>query len=477
MQYNTPELKPSDIDLNLPLHDYQRYIRQFIEDTPFCGLFLDMGLGKTLITLAALYDLNPTGHVLIAAPKTIARSTWQDEIDKWHIPLRTKSFICNENGRKLSKKKRMELYEEMQVAPPTLYFINRDLICDLVANMPVKNGKPVWYFPTVILDESQSFKNHRAERFKALKRVRPAISRLVELSGTPAPKGLMDIWSQIYLLDMGQRLGTNITAYRNYFFYESKYANGFPVDWSPKPGMDEEIHRRISDITISVKNPNLVLPPVTFNDITVHMDEPEEKKYRQFMKDKVIPLTDGTEVVAKNAAILQNKLSQMASGTLYVDDELHYEVIHEKKLDILEHIMDQTGSPILVAYWFNCDRDQICKRIKQAVPFDGSPDMIHKWNAGEIPMMLIHPMSAGFGLNLQDGGHTLVWYTLPWSLEAYLQTNARVARQGQKDPVVIHRLLTKGTVDGKIMHALEMKDMTEKALLDAVTVTISEGGA
>lgn len=467
-------ITPSDTDLNLPLHTYQKIIRQFIEDTPYCGLFLDMGLGKTLITLSALYDLNPTGHVLVIAPKTIARSTWQDEIDKWQIPLRTKSFICNEKGKKLSKEKRMKLYEEMQTAPPTIYFINRDLICDLVKNMPVVNGKSVWYFPIVVLDESQSFKNHKAERFKAMKRVRPAISRMIELTGTPTPKGLMDLWSQIFLLDLGQRLGANITAYRNYFFFESKYANGFPVDWSPKPGMEEEIHARISDITISVKNPNLQLPPVTFNDINVYMDEPEVKRYRQFMKDKVIPLLDGGQVVAKNAAILQNKLSQMASGTLYTDEELHYEVIHEKKLDIVEHIVEQAGSPVLVAYWFNCDRDQICRRLPDAVPFDGSPDMLHRWNAREYPVMLIHPMSAGFGLNLQDGGHTLVWYTLPWSLEAYLQTNARVARQGQKEPVIIHRLLTHGTVDNKILKALEMKDMTEHTLLEAVAMSINE---
>ena len=471
-QTNIP-LAPSDTDLSVPLHDYQRYIREFIKRTPYCGLFMSMGTGKTATTLTALYDLNPTGHVLIVAPKNVARSTWQDEIQKWNIPLRTCSFVCNEKGKDLSRKKRLELYEQMPTMSPTVFFINRELLCDLIKNMPVVNKRPIWYFPIVVLDESQGFKSHKSERFLALKRVRPAISRLIELTGTPTPKGLMDLWSQIYLLDMGQRLGNTITSYRNTFFFESKYANGFPVDWSPLPGMDTEIYRRISDITISVENPNLKLPPVTFSDIPIYMDPPEVKRYKDFLKDKVLTLLDGEEVIAANAAVLQSKLSQMASGTLYKDDAHNYEVIHDKKLDIMEPIIEQTGSPVLVAYWFNCDKDRILTRFPQAKLFDGSAGMLHAWNRKEIPVMLIHPASAGFGLNLQEGGHTLIWYTLPWSLENYLQTNARVARQGQTHPVIIYRLMTHNTVDHKILAALDAKDMTEKALLDAVSYSLT----
>lgn len=483
---------PSDRDLKIPFHDYQKYVRYLAESTPYIGLFLDMGLGKTAITLSALYDLNPKGHVLIVAPKTIARSTWQDEIRKWNIPLRTKSFVCKDNGVDLSRKKREELYAEVPNEPPTVYFANRDIVVWLVKNMPVVNGRPVWYFPTVVLDESQSFKSHKSERFKALQKVRPCISRLIELTGTPTPKGLMDLWAQVWLLDQGQRLGRNITAYRNQFFFESKFANGFPVDWTPLHGSEEEIHRRISDITVSIKNPNLVLPPVTYNDIPVYMDKPEKERYKYFLKQQVLPLTKDITIIAPNAAVLQNKLSQIASGTIYTGEEnpsnlpvpvaktgkktrtMGYEIIHDKKLDVLEYLVQNTGSPVLVAYWFNCDRDRILDRIKNAVAFDGKPATITAWNRGEIPVMLIHPASDGFGLNLQEGGHTLVWYTLPWSLEAYIQTNARIARQGQKHPVMIHRILTDGTVDGKILRALESKDLTEKALLDAISVTLSE---
>lgn len=465
---------PSDTDLNLPLHDYQKLARQIVEQTPYCGLFLDCGLGKCLITLSALYDLNPRGHVLIVAPKNIAQSTWIDEIRKWNLPLRTDSFIVNEKGKKLSKAKRMEKYESLPDAPPTIWFINRELLADLVDNMPKHRNRPVWYFPTVILDESQSFKSHKSERFKALKSVRPCIERLIELTGTPAPNGPMDLWSQIYLLDQGKRLGTSITGYRETFFYESKFANGFPVEWSPKPGAEDEIYRRISDITVSIKNPNLKLPTVTYNDIMVHMDDDEKKLYRQFVKDKVLPLAEDNEVIAANAAVLQNKLSQIASGTIYMDEHHNFAVIHNHKLDMLEYVVENTNSPVLVAYWFNCDIGRIMERLPQAVLFDGSGKMQKEWNGGRIPVLLIHPASAGFGLNIQEGGHTLVWYTLPWSLEAYQQTNARLNRQGQKHPVVIHRLLTEHTVDTKIMNALNAKDQTQKTLLDAISSTLSD---
>jgi SNF2 family DNA or RNA helicase len=437
-------------------------------------LFLECGAGKTLVTLSAFYDLNPHGHVLVIAPKNIARSTWTDEIKKWKFPLRTCSFVCNEKGKDLKKAERMKLYEDVPNQPPTVYFINRELFKNLVDNMPVINGVPTWYFPNIVIDESQSFKSHKSERFKAMKRIRPCVNRVVELTGTPTPKGLMDLWSQIYILDMGQRLGPNITSYRNTFFFESKHANGFPVDWSPLPGMEDRIHQLVSDITVSIENPNIQLPPVQYNDITIKMDPPELNRYKQFMKDKVLTTLQGKEITASNAAVLQAKLAQMASGTLYIDEEHHYEEIHDKKLLMLSHIVEQAGSPVLIAYWFNCDKERILKQIPGSVCFDGSTQMLHDWNDKKIPVMLIHPASAGFGLNFQEGGHILVWYTLPWSLENYVQTCKRIDRQGQTQPVIIHRLLTEGTVDRHILHTLNTKDVSERALLNAVAATIQD---
>lgn len=474
MPTNQFPVRPSDTDLHLPLHDYQKLAKELILTQPFCGLFLDCGFGKTLITLAAIYDLNPQGHVLVVAPKVIAASTWQKEIDKWKIPIRTKSLIVNEKGKPLSRKKRLERYAEVTTDPPTMYFINRELLPDLIDNMPKnEKGRPVWYFPIVILDEAQSFKSHTSLRFKKLKYVRPTISRLVELTGTPAPKSLMDLWAEIYLLDEGARLGRTITAYRNTYFTEGIHVNNFAVTWNLIPGMDRVIHDKVKDIVFSIKNPGIRLPDVTYNDICVDMDQSEYDMYKELMQEKVLNMGE-TEIMAANAGVLQAKLMQMASGTLYLDEAHTVAVIHDKKLEILRHIIDTTGSPVLIAYWFNCDRDRILKAIPKAKAFDGSGQMQDEWNRGEIPAMLLHPASSGFGINLQDGGHTLVWYTVPWSLEMYLQTNARLARQGQKNPVVIHHILTEKTIDRKIVRALQQKDASEQALLEAVSLTVKE---
>lgn len=461
-------------ELNIPLHDYQQYAKQFIIDHPYCGLFLDCGLGKTLITLSAFYEINPNGHVLIIAPKNIARSTWLDEIKKWHIPIRTKSLLVNEKGKKLSKKKRLELYNQIPTDPPTVYFISRDLISDLIKNMPVIDKRPIWYFPNIIIDEVQSFKSYKSERFKSLQRVLPCVSRLVGLTGTPTPNGLMDLWSEIYLLDMGQRLGKNITAYRNTFFNPGRYANGYPIEWIPKPGAEEEIHRRIADIVISIKNTNLKLPEVTYNNVSVYMDDDEMKLYKEFIKTQVLELENDVTLIAANAAVLQGKLSQMASGAIYIDDKHNYKIIHKKKLEQCEYIIENTGGPVLIAYHFQSDKDMLLDYFPDAKCFDGSPEMQAEWNAKQIPIMLIQPASAGFGLNLQNGGSTLIWYTLSWSLEEYIQTNKRLHRQGQTQSVIIHHLLTARTVDERILAALNKKDMTQSELLEAVKATIDD---
>lgn len=465
------------IDLNNPpLHQYQRYACNFIISHPFCGLFLTMGLGKSFTTLMALYRINPKHHVLIIAPKNIARSTWIDEIEKWGIPLRYQSLIVKDNGKPLSKKDREALYEQTLNQPPTIYFINRELVSDLVDYMTHRRKTPVWPFANIVIDESQSFKSYKSARFKALKLVRPAIKRIILLTGTPTPNGLMDLWSQIYLLDGGKRLGKNITTYRNTFFRPGTIVNGYPVNWIPIYGAEQEIYRRISDLVISVKNTKLKLPTITYNNVFVHMDDSEKALYDRMKRDQVLPLDSG-DITAANAAVLSAKLSQMASGALYIDDEHHYKVIHEKKLEQTAYIIRNTDSPVIVAYHFKSDLDllqqYLTKEGLNPTVFDGSPDMIHQWNNRQIPVLLLQPASAGHGLNLQQGGHTLIWYTVPWSLEEYLQCNARLYRQGQTEPVIIHHILTAKTIDSHILQAIDKKDMSQNALLDAVKAELN----
>lgn len=461
----------------IKLHDYQKFAHDFILTHPFCGLFLDMGMGKTLTTLSAIYDLNPNCHVLVIAPKNIARSTWLDEIEKWHLPLRTKSFVVNEKDKQLTKAKRLELYKEALTAPPTMYFINRELVTDLVKNTQQ------WCYPIVVIDEMQSFKTYDSARFKALKQVRPYIQRLIGLTGTPAPNGLMDLWSQIYLLDEGQRLGASITAYRQAFFDVDLFINYRPVKWTPKPGAEDKIYERISDIVISMKNTALTLPPITTNNVYVHMSESEQKLYKKMKKDYVLkPFELGINdpsngaVIAANAAVLSAKLHQMASGALYIDDEHNYKVIHRRKLEHVTYLLRSTHTPVIIAYHFKTDKTMLETYLAahgfDVTTFDGSQAMIRDWNTGRIPVMLLQPASAGHGLNLQDGGHTLIWYSIPWSLEEYQQTNARLYRQGQQHPVVIHHILTKGTIDEQILKAIENKDISQRRLIEAVNASI-----
>lgn len=459
----------------IPLHNYQIFAKDFMLQHPYCGLFLKMGLGKTSIVLEGLYELNPHGHVLIIAPKTIARCTWANEIKKWNIPFRTQSLLVNEKGKKLSKKKREEIFDTIPTAPPTVYFINRDLISKLVDYFP----KEKWCFPIVIIDESQSFKSYSATRFKKLASVRPYIFRLVELTGSPAPNGLMDLWSQIYLLDMGARLGKNITAYRDVYFNPGLVVNGYPVEWIPKINAKENIYDRIGDITISMENKYIKLPELTFNDIYVELDEPERKRYKEFSKTYILDLENGDQIEAANSAVLQAKLSQMASGAIYTKQGSHeYEIVHEHKLEVCEYIINDTADNVLIAYHFQSDKEMLLNYFKEhdieAVVFDGTPEMESAWNQKQIKVMLVQPASCGFGLNLQDGGATLIWYTLPWSLEHYEQMNARIYRQGQTQPCVIHHLMTKHTVDTRILKAIQKKDLSQQELMGAIQATLDD---
>lgn len=462
-------------NMAIPLHDYQIYCKNRLLHQACFGLFLKPGLGKTSIVLEALYELNPTNHVLVIAPLPIARCTWPEEIEKWELPFRWKSLIVNEKGKKLTAKKREEIYEAIPNEPPTIYFINQELVASLTKRFPKEN----WPFRIVIIDESQSFKNYKAIRFKQLQSVRPYIQRMILMTGSPDPNGLMDLWSQIWLLDMGQRLGKNITTYRETYFLPGLIANGYPVTWRLRDGSDTIIYNKIQDIVISMKNDFLKLPDLTFHDAIVKMDDTSYTKYKKLVKTNVLALNDDCVVEASNAAVLQGKLSQMASGALYTDTD-HHEFIklHECKLEMCEYLIRNTDDNILLAYYFQSDLVMLKEYFDHTdIPyevFDGTPEMLAKWNARQIKVLLIQPASYSRGLNFQKGGATLIWYTLQWSLEIYEQTNARIYRQGQQQPCIIHHIITKDTVDEKILKALKQKDITQNALIEAVKVVIDK---
>ncbi len=437
-------------------HDYQTFATNFILEHPIAAVLLEMGLGKSVITLTAIFDLTLDSFlirkVLVIAPLRVARDTWPAEIEKWdHLNGLTYSVgLGDEAQRKAALLKRAQVY-----------IINRENV-DWLVN---KSGLP-FDFDMVVIDELSSFKDHTSKRFKALRKVRPKVKRIVGLTCTPSANGLMDLWAEIGILDMGQRLGRFITHYRNSFFVPDKRNQQMVFSYKPLPGAEDEIYRRISDITISMKNTDyLKLPECVINEIAVQLSEKEKKVYDTMKRDLVLSL-EGREIDALNAAALSNKLLQMANGAVYTDDG-SVAKIHDHKLDSLEDIIEAAnGKPVLVAYWFKHDLERILNRFP-AEKLD-SADSIKRWNDGEIPLAVIHPASAGHGLNLQAGGSTLVWFGLTWSLELYQQTNARLWRQGQKDTVVIHHIIAKGTIDEDVMRALKRKDKTQTALIDAV---------
>ncbi|MFJ2420679.1 SNF2-related protein [Streptomyces brevispora] len=587
----TTTLAPSPISL-MP---HQQQIHDFLVDHPFAGAWLGVGAGKTLTTLSVLQTVRPMGHILVVAPVAIARSTWIDEIENWGFPIRTKSLIVDENDRKLSKVKRLQRFQEVFTDPPTMYFINQELLTQpsqetklltpvpgavpaptaspeatailgllqargpldqdelidtyralvvgntnsrppaktkiraliqellkaslvtwgtydcrscsgdgcpqcrfgLVDQLPIQtiNGQNtiIWPFQTVIIDESQGFKSHDSQRFQALAMVRPAMDRLIELTGTPSPNGLHDLWSQVYLLDQGQALGPNITAYRNRWF-TAKMVPGTttPAKWIPTPNAEAEIHQAISHLVMSAQNTTLQLPALTIQDANVTLPPDLLQAYKEFKRDLVLDivqsytdddgkLTHSVEsIVAANQAVLTSKLMQFASGTLYTADpddpatKGRYEVIHDKKIEMTEYLVrNNGGEPVLIAYHFKSDKEQLLTRFRKAgidaQAFDGSRDMVRRWNAKQIPVMLLHPAAAGHGLNLQHGGSTMIWYTLPFSLEHYLQTNGRLFRTGQTKPVTIHRLIAKGTQDERMPSVLAGKQQVQDDLIEAVS--------
>lgn len=435
-------------------HSYQRYATQFIIDHPCAGLLLDMGCGKSVITLTALWELAfdyfEISKVLVIAPKRVAEDTWRKEIEKWeHLKDLTYSIVL---GNKEQREKALS-------KKALIYIINRENVQWLIANHK-------WDFDTVVIDELSSFKSNKAQRFKALKKVRPMVKRIIGLTGTPAPNSLMDLWSEIYLLDMGERLGRFIGGFRERFFIPDKRNRDVVYSYKPKVGAESKIYELISDICVSMKALDYIkMPELITNNIEVEMSCKELKLYNKLKSDMIIDI-DGKELDAVNAAALSNKLLQMANGAVY-DDEKSVVEIHSQKLDALEDLIEAAnGKPVLVAYWYKHDKDRLMQRF-QAEEINTSAD-IDKWNKGEMPVALIHPASAGHGLNLQQGGSTIVWFGLTWSLELYQQLNARLYRQGQKETVVIHHIITKNTIDENVIKALEKKDLSQNSLIDAV---------
>lgn len=442
-------------------HDYQRYAAEFIITHPISALLLDMGLGKTSITLTAindlLFDSFEIHKVLVVAPLRVARDTWSAEIEKWeHLKNLQYSVVVGPAQERL----------KALCTPADIYIINRENIQWLVEESGL-----TFDFDMAVIDELSSFKNHQSKRFKAFMKVRPKLKRIVGLTGTPASNGLMDLFAEFKLLDMGERLGRLIGQYRNAYFQPDK-RNGMVVySYKPLPDAEQRIYDKISDITISMKaTDHLKMPELISAEYTVQLSENEKEKYDRLKKDLIFS-TEDNEVTAANAASLSNKLSQMANGAVYSDDgeTVH---IHDRKLDALEDIIESmNGRPLLVAYWFKHDLERIKKRFE--IREIKSSEDISDWNSGKIPVALIHPASAGHGLNLQSGGSTLVWFGLTWSLELYQQTNARLWRQGQTaDTVVIQHIIAKSTIDEQIMKALKTKDTTQAALITAVKAEV-----
>lgn len=441
-------------------HDYQQYAIDFILSHPVCCLILDMGLGKTAITLTAMMELLfnyfLVGKVLVIAPKRVAESTWPAEIKKWeHLTGLTYSVV------KGTAKQR----NEALLRPADVYIIGRDNVTWLVE-------KKYFRFDLIVIDELSSFKSPKAQRFKSLRKVRPLAKRVIGLTGTPGNP--MDLWAEIGILDMGQRLGRFIGAYRERFFVPDKRNGEIIYSYKPRAGAEEQIYELISDISISMKAVDFLnMPECIYNQVKVQMSDTEKSLYERMEADMILQFGEGKDIDAVNAAALNNKLQQMANGAVY-NESGEVQLIHDRKLDALEDLIEAAnGKPLLVAYWFKHDRDRIMARFKVR-DIDSAKD-IEDWNAGKIPVALIHPASAGHGLNLQEGGCAIVWFSQIWSLELYQQLNARLWRQGQKHTVVIEHLVTEGTVDEDILRAIEKKDNTQEAMINAVKARIGGG--
>ena len=447
--------------MNFSPHNYQAYAIDYIETHPIAAVLLDMGLGKTVISLTAiadlLFDSFEAHRILVVAPLRVARDTWPAEIRKWqHLKLLTFAVCVG-----TPKERRMALMSGADIT-----IINRENLGWLIDSSGFD-----FDYDMVIIDELSSFKNHKSKRFQSLMKVRPKVKRIIGLTGTPSSNGLMDLWAEFKLLDFGERLGRFITHYRNNYFIPDKRNGEIIYSYKPMPYAEDAIYRRISDITISMKSTDhLQMPELITSQYEVQLSEEETQRYEELKADFILELPEG-EITAANAASLTGKLSQLANGAIYDDDGNIIE-FHDRKLDALEDLIEAAnGKPLLVAYWFKHDLQRIKKRFN--VREIRSSKDITDWNNGDIPVAVIHPASAGHGLNLQAGGSTLIWFGLTWSLELYQQTNARLWRQGQTSgTVVIEHIITKGTIDERILKALSLKEVTQNALIDAVKANL-----
>lgn len=441
-------------------HEYQSRMTERILEQDRIGLFLSMGLGKTVITMTAIdeliYDRFEIQRVLVIAPKRVAEDTWTREAAKWdHLQELRISPVLG------SAKERTEALD----ADADLYVIGRDNVVWLVELL--QKRRKGWPFDMIVIDELSSFKSPQAKRFRALRKAVPCAKRVVGLTGTPSPNGLMDLWAEIYLLDQGERLGRTIGWYRDEYFRPG-LRNGYVVyKWEPRRGSREKIEKAISDICVSMSAEDyLELPERIDNVIPVRLSESEKLIYDQMERDQLLQLDEDETVVALNAAAVMSKLLQIANGAVYADggDVIR---MHDRKAEALEEIVDTTDEPVLVFYSFRHDLEVIRERLPEARTLEG-PEDIAAWNRGEIRVLLAHPASVGYGLNLQEGGHIIVWYGLTWSLELYQQANARLHRQGQDRPVIVHHLIAEGTADEQVLRALQAKDTSQAALLAAL---------
>ncbi|MCD7762563.1 MAG: DEAD/DEAH box helicase [Lachnospiraceae bacterium] len=452
-------------------HDYQKYAIEFIKQHPVAAVFLDMGMGKSSITLTAvmelMYEHFEVQKVLVIAPLRVARHTWGEEIEKWdHLRgLRYSVAVGSAAERRAALQKDADIY-----------IINRENVQWLVES----SGMPFDY-DMVVIDELSSFKNWQSKRFRSLMKVRPKVRRIVGLTGTPSSNGLMDLFAEFKCLDMGERLGRFIGQYRVDYFTPDKMNGPVVYSYKLRSGAEQRIYDKISDITISMKGTDyLKMPELISTEHRVYMDEKEKQHYEEMKQNLVLQMPEG-EITAANAASLSGKLLQMANGAVY-SDAGGVENIHDRKLDALEDILEAAnGKPVLVAYWYKHDLDRITRRLdalKVECARISSPGSIEMWNRGEFAVGLIHPASAGHGLNLQSGGSTLVWFGLTWSLELYQQTVARLWRQGQTSgTVVVQHIITAGTIDERVLKALEQKNSTQAALIDAVKAEVGKHGS
>ena len=461
-------------------HGYQKFCISKILRFPYCGLFIEMGLGKTVVTLTALHELKynrfQIRKALIIAPKKVAEATWAAEAAKWdHLSQLRLSHVL---GTRAQREAALERTAD-------IYIINRENTKWLV---DYYNKGLSWPFDVVVLDESTSFKSHRSERFKALRKVRPAIKRLILLTGTPAPHGVEDLWSQVYLLDGGQRLGRTISAFRDIYETPDQRSRTQIFSYRPKPGAEQQIYDQISDICVSMRAVDyLTMPELIYHDIPVKLDAAAQRAYTQMERDMLLPISEEELAVAQTAGVLTGKLLQLCNGAIYTQspDQMLAPApqtpvaseVHQCKLDaLMETIEALQGQHALLFYQFRHDIDRVMARLGTVpslrVRLYTGPRDADAWNAGEIDVLLAHPASCGYGLNLQQGGHHIIWFGLTWALEQYQQANARLYRQGQEHPVIVHRLVVQGGMDEDVLAALEDKRGTQDALIDALRARI-----